>query len=96
MESFDFLTCRFDGSAMREVVALAEEWANLADSELMKINNSKYLSLSALQKEKVLCHLRLVRFQPSFNTVFILFESYSRIFLYVVNIENSKSINEYR
>lgn len=47
---------------MREVIALAEEWAAVTDSEIMNIDNSKYLSLSTLQKEKVLSHLRLVRF----------------------------------
>lgn len=48
---------------MREVIALADEWINLTDSQIMDINNSKYLSLSMLQKEKVLTHLRLVGFQ---------------------------------
>uniref|UniRef100_A0A158Q6S5 Leuk-A4-hydro_C domain-containing protein n=1 Tax=Elaeophora elaphi TaxID=1147741 RepID=A0A158Q6S5_9BILA len=52
---------QFDDTAMREVVALAEEWANMTDSEIMNIDNSKYLSLSTLQKEKVLSHLRLLK-----------------------------------
>ncbi|KAK6107032.1 Aminopeptidase ltah-1.1 [Brugia pahangi] len=50
---------QFDDTAMREVVALAEEWTNMTDSEIMNIDNKKYLSLSALQKEKVLSYLRL-------------------------------------
>ncbi|EFO24658.2 leukotriene A4 hydrolase [Loa loa] len=54
----------FDNTAMREVVALAEEWAKMKDSEIMNIDNSKYLSLSTLQKEKVLSHLRLAKVPP--------------------------------
>uniref|UniRef100_A0A1I8ERW6 Leukotriene A-4 hydrolase n=1 Tax=Wuchereria bancrofti TaxID=6293 RepID=A0A1I8ERW6_WUCBA len=50
---------QFDDTAMREVVELAEEWANMTDSEIMNIDNKKYLSLSAMQKEKVLSYLRL-------------------------------------
>ncbi|KAL3998959.1 Peptidase M1 family protein [Acanthocheilonema viteae] len=52
---------QFDDTAIREVVALAEEWMNMSDSEIMNIDNSKYLSLSTLQKEKVLSHLRLTK-----------------------------------
>ncbi|VDK82515.1 unnamed protein product [Litomosoides sigmodontis] len=52
---------QFDDTAMREVVALANEWIDLRDSQIMDITNSKFLSLSTLQKEKVLTHLRLAK-----------------------------------
>ncbi|VDK76038.1 unnamed protein product, partial [Onchocerca ochengi] len=52
---------QFDDTAMHEAVSLAEEWMSMADSEIMNIDKTKYLSLSTLQKVKVLSHLRLAK-----------------------------------
>ncbi|KAM3720883.1 Aminopeptidase ltah-1.1 [Dirofilaria immitis] len=51
---------QFDDAAMLEAVALADEWANMTDSEIINIDNSKYLALSTLQKVKgPLSHAKL-------------------------------------